>query len=194
MEETLPNLHIPVTMTVPTVVHKSDFGYLTGLITEEGPVQFRNVPYSKPTPRWQHSTPLDHLENDAEHPHDATQWGPIAPQDSTSIDFDFGLIQKDLPHDRTFRVSETECLNLVVTTPSMEAKNLPVMVWYVIDCLLARQWPFFSLPRWLTLGGFPLAQDSWASHQDSYCAHGLGLTLDDQRGFLRRLQCMATIW
>jgi carboxylesterase type B len=116
-------------MASTTVLNHGTFGRLTGVVTAQGPVQFRNVPYSNRPSRWQHSTPRERLPNDfSSDPYDATQWGPMAPQDATSIAFDFGLIQKELPLDRTLRSSEEDCLNLVVTTPSLEAKDLPVMV------------------------------------------------------------------
>lgn len=104
------------------------FGYLTGVQTADGPVQFGNLPYSDAPSRWTHSTPLSRLSNDLTSPYDATQWGPAPPQAENSIDFDFGLIQKRLPLNRELRYSETEGLNLVVTTPSLDVRDLPVMV------------------------------------------------------------------
>lgn len=119
-----------VTLNHPT------FGCLMGVKTTDGPVQFRNVPYSNPPSRWRHSSPLSCIPSDPLHPYDATRWGPAPPQPDNAIDFDFGLIQKRLNVDQRLDRSEEECLNMVITTPSLDVSGLPVMVLYVIASIL----------------------------------------------------------
>lgn len=105
-------------------------GKLKGQPLADGLVQFRNILYATIPSRWKASELVDDLRayTGGKDHYDATQQGPVPPQSSNSIEFDFGLIQKRLPITHALICDEEKCLNLNVTLPSVEAKNTPVVV------------------------------------------------------------------
>ncbi|KAJ9655440.1 hypothetical protein H2198_005696 [Neophaeococcomyces mojaviensis] len=135
--------------TESTLYDHPELGKLKGQSLQDGLVQFRNVPYATIPSRWKPSKIVNDLRSNhsGKDYYDATVWGPIPPQHSDSIGFDFGLIQKSLPVDHPLVCDEEECLNLVLTLPSVEATNVPVIVFihgggFFIGC---NGWPQYDL-------------------------------------------------
>lgn len=125
-----------VTMTQATsksqtmTLDHGTLGKLQGLRLSNGALQFRNIRYATIAGRWQHSKVAPRLGalQGGVYPYNATQHGPIAPQLVDSISFDNNLIQKALPQKAVPEQDEYGCLNLVVTVPDTETKDLPVVV------------------------------------------------------------------
>lgn len=120
---------LSVAMSSSTISH-STLGSLQGL---EFPTttQYRNLPYAHFQGRYKdailHEGPIDSGSG----VYDATKWGPLCPQVSNGIKFDFALAGVELPYE-DYIMDEEKGLNVVVTVPKgvTGGQNIPVVVWY----------------------------------------------------------------
>ncbi|KAH7021886.1 Alpha/Beta hydrolase protein [Ilyonectria destructans] len=114
--------------TGSTQHHVPTLGTINGLVFSGGIRQFCGIPYAELTKRWTRSTLKTHLPGDF---HDGTQHGPITPQPPEYKDLIGGLVPAPpLPHFKTPKQAEFDCLNLNVVLPPEDSPGPhPVMVW-----------------------------------------------------------------
>ncbi|EXJ53380.1 uncharacterized protein A1O5_13369 [Cladophialophora psammophila CBS 110553] len=140
-------------VTESVLYEHPELGNLKGQSLGDGLVQFRNILYATIPARWKSSEIVNdlHAHYNNKGFYNATAWGPIPPQHLDSIEFDFGLIQRRLPLDHPLVCDEDKCLNLNLTLPSVEAKNLPVVVLggFFVGC---NSWPQYDLASLVRLG------------------------------------------
>lgn len=105
-------------MTDDELVAETVLGRLRG-VRHEGVVQFRGVPYARP--------PVGALRFRPPEPHpgwagerEATRHGPIAPQAPSRL-------RRATGH--TERPQSEDCLTLTISTPSVDRRARPVLVW-----------------------------------------------------------------
>ncbi|KAJ5268627.1 hypothetical protein N7505_004385 [Penicillium chrysogenum] len=113
--------------------------------------QFLGLRYATLTGKW--AAPVV-LEDDPNKIVDATMLGPSVPSPSNGIDIEFSHIQRTLPIPE-LQQSDTECLNLNITTPKdiPTGVNLPVIAFihgggFAIG---ANSWPQYDFRRLVEL-------------------------------------------
>jgi len=116
-------------MASPLLDH-STLGRLRGVHLPSGTVQFRNVLYATIPDRWEQSKLVSSLAGyyGSDGIYDASEFSVMAPQHSTSIDFEFSLIQQTLPIQHEYRVDEFRCLNLTISIPKLGDSKAPLPV------------------------------------------------------------------
>ncbi|OJJ05947.1 hypothetical protein ASPVEDRAFT_75159 [Aspergillus versicolor CBS 583.65] len=134
--------------TVIEYSHPS-LGVVRGL-TLSSTNQFLGIRYATLAGKWDPPTLSDAVAG----PVDATKFGPTAISSPHGVEIEFGQIQRKLPIPE-LQQSETECLNLNITTPAnvTPQSNLPVIVFlhgggYAIG---SNAWPQYDFKRIVAL-------------------------------------------
>lgn len=105
-------------MTTHAPLARTSCGLLRG-IAQDGIDVFRNVPYAAPPVgplRFARPAPVVPWQGER----DATRDGPVAPQPPSRLRAAMGDFQAEQSED---------CLSLTITTPSVDSKRLPVLIW-----------------------------------------------------------------
>ncbi|KAF9887688.1 hypothetical protein FE257_009641 [Aspergillus nanangensis] len=129
--------------------HHPSLGVVRGLASASIN-QFLGIQYATLAGKW--DPPI--LSEKVTTPLDATKLGPTTVSPPNGIEIEFGQIQKALPVP-DLQQSETECLNLNITTPAdaTPGSNLPVIVFlhgggFAIG---SNAWPQYDLKRIVAL-------------------------------------------
>ncbi|KAL2839402.1 Alpha/Beta hydrolase protein [Aspergillus pseudoustus] len=130
--------------------HHPSLGVVRGL-SSSSTTQFLGLQYATIAAKWD---PPILAEGAADIPLDGTKIGPTAPSPPNAIQMEFAHIQKGLPVP-SLEQSETECLNLNITTPAgtTPESKLPVIVFlhgggFAIGC---NAWPQYDFKRIVAL-------------------------------------------